>query len=95
MGLQVYKGNSIQNTVQRDETIYKVLFFHRLIYTYIFFIAFAYMQGTALGMVHDTKMRMVLFSRSIQLSTGVETCLYSRWDVEVPSRKSGQNTVEV
>lgn len=49
----------------------------------IYFIAFAYVQGTALGVVQDRKMRVVLFSRSRQLSDGVKTCLY--YEVECGS----------
>lgn len=42
--------------------------------THILFIAF--FMCTALGMVHDTKMRMVLVSRSTQFSDGVKICIH-------------------
>lgn len=37
--------------------MYKVLFFYR--FTSVFFPAFAYVQGSTLGTVHDTKMRII------------------------------------
>lgn len=60
-----------------------------------YFIAFTYVQGTALGELlrvlgEDMKVRMALFWRSIWLSHGVKTCLYDKVECGSAIKKCGQ-----